>query len=281
MIKQTLGNLASIAMLLTLAANPSFGQTASSDTTPSTLGLGQTQGYGANKLLTFTYQQQFDCVVQTFDYRTYNHKYAAEYPVQFNHPECQIGAPSKMDPTGLDVAKTDKLYVIVPFFETNKSEPAFTPAIGKELKQLFGFVPDAFKPHPGVAVQCPEPGAPTTKLTGAPGTCTMHPTDLDLGPVLTALGKIPPKTVVDLPLVNHSHILPDSTITQAPEWWQVVVVLITDPKAWPNAGGTIGVTSFTKMRAAQSNKQALPDVFSNFFLFFSSKQMAGMNMTQH
>ena len=177
------------------------------------------------------------------------------------------------------IEKTDKLYVIVPFFETNKAQPAFTPAIGNELKKLFGMVPDAFKPHPGVAVQCPEPGAPTTKLTGQPGTCTMHPTDLDLGPVLTALGKIPPKTVVDLPLVNHSHILPDSTITQSPEWWQVVVVLITDPKAWPNAAGTTGVTSFAKMRAAQSHKQAMPDVSSNFFLFFSSKQMAGMNMS--
>jgi hypothetical protein len=274
MIKRMAGRFAGAAALLAVAVSATTALA-------GTLAVDQTQGYGANKLLTFTYTQQFACVVQPFDDRTYKGLFAAVYPAQLSHPQCQIGAPSKIDPTGLDVAKTDKLYVIVPFFETNKSTPAFTPALGAELKKLFGMVPDAFKPQPGVAVQCPEPGSPTTRLKGKPGTCTMHPTDLDLGPVLTSLGKIPAKTVVDLPLVNHSHILPDSTIQQAAEWWQVVVVLITDPKVWPNASGTTGITSLAKLRAAQSHKEASADVSSNFFLFFSSQDMASMNMAGH
>jgi|SRR5580704_4641042 hypothetical protein len=241
------------------------------------LKINQTQGYGANQLLTFTYTEQFDCVVQPFDDRNFNGKVAAEDPREFsNRPECQVGAPSKIDPTGINVSQTDKLYVIVPFFETDPSQPAFNPKLGAALKSLLGFVPDAFKSRPGVAVQCPEPGPPATSRKGGPGTCTMHPTNIDLGPALTALGLIPANTNLYVPLVNHSHILPNSTINQAAEWWQVVVVLVSDPSVWPDAEGTTGITSFAKMRAAQSNKQALPDVATNFFLFFASQDMAGM-----
>lgn len=102
----------------------------------------------------------------------------------------------------------------------------------------------------------------------------MHPLQTDLGPVLTALGKLPPKTELYVPLVEHSHILPNSTINQSPEWWQVIVVLVEDPKAWPNAGCTHGITSVAQLRAAQKAKQASADVPTNFFLFFSSKAMA-------
>jgi hypothetical protein len=239
--------------------------------------INQTEGFGANKILTFTYTQQFDCVVQPSDDRNFNGKPAAADPFEFStRPECQVGAPSTVDPTGAKVAQTDKLYVIVPFFETDPSQPAFNPKLGAALKQLLGFVPDAFKTHPGVAVQCPEPGLPDNLRKGLPGTCTMHPTQLDLGPALTALKLVPPNTNLYLPLVNHSHILPDSTVNQAAEWWQVEVDLITDPKAWPDADGATGVTSLAKLRAAQKNGQALPDVATNFFLFFASEDMAGM-----
>lgn len=234
----------------------------------------QTLGFGAGRLLTFTYQQQFDCVIQPNDDRNYSGKIAALDPSQFASPECQVGAPSTIDPTGGPVAKTDPLYVIVPFFETNKKQPAFTPALGKALKKLFGFVPDAFKPVPGVPVQCPAP-------KDMPGTCTMHPLQTDLGPVLTALKLLPPKTELYVPLVEHSHVLPNKTINQSPEWWQVIVVLVEKPKAWPNARGTKGITSVAALRAAQKAKEASADVPSNFFLFFSSKAMGksmGMQM---
>jgi hypothetical protein len=112
--------------------------------------------------------------VQPNDDRNFSGKPADLDPDQFASPECQVDAPSTIDPTGGSVKKTDPLYVLLPFFETNKKTPAFTPALGKALKKLFGLVPDAYKPDPGVPVECP---APKDK----PRTCTMHPLETDLG----------------------------------------------------------------------------------------------------
>jgi hypothetical protein len=247
-----------------------FGMTQQTVQPDAKLKSNQTLGYGDDRLLDFTYQQQFDCLIQAGDDRNYSGTIAALSPAQFNFPQCQVGAPATIDPTGGPIAKTDKLWVIVPFFETDPKQPAFSPALGKTLKKLFGIVPDAFKIHPGEYVQCPDPGL-------APGSCTMHPIQTDLGPVLAALKLVPPKTVVNVPLVNHSHIVANNAIVTQPEWWEVVVVLVTDPKAWPNKAGTSGITSLAKLRAAQRAKQAYPDVPSNFFLFFNSTLGAGMN----
>ncbi len=227
----------------------------------------QTDGFGANRILRFTYQEQFDCVVQPNDDRNYSGVIAAKSAEQFNSPECQIGAPSTIDPTGAPASRTDVLYVLVPFFETNPRTPAFTPALGKALKKLFGMVPDAFKPNPGVYVQCP--GA-----KGMPGTCTMHAPQVDLGPVLAALKKVPPKTEVYVPLPNHDHLLPNNTINQSPEWWVVDVVLVESPKVWPSANGKTGITSVAKLMAAQKAGTASAAVPSNFYLFFSSRAIS-------
>lgn len=232
----------------------------------------QTLGFGANRLLLFTYQMQFMCVVQAHDDRNYTNLIAARSPAQFNFPQCQVGAPSKIDPTGEQLPAnpltppkmSDPLWVIVPFFETNKNSPAYTPQLGATLKSLFGFVPDGFKANPGVPVQCPAPGE-------MPATCTMHPVQVDLGPVLAALKLIPAHKVVNVPLPEHSHIVSNIAINQTPEWWQVIVVLVTNPKAWPNAAGTKGITSLAKLRDAQKHGMAYPDVPTNFFLFFGSK----------
>lgn len=241
------------------------------DPLADSLGNNQTLGFGDDKRLEFTYQQQFDCVVQPNDDRNFSNKPADLDPEQFASPECQVDYPSTIDPTGQSVKKTDPLYVMLPFFETDKKTPAFTPALGKALKKLFGIVPDAFKPDPGVAVQCP---APKDK----PGTCTMHPLQTDLGPLLTALGKLPKNTNLYVPLANHDHLLPDATVNQSQEWWQVIVVLVEDPKDWPNAQGTTGITSIAKLQAAQKAKGASGDVATNFFLYFSSKTMQNMRM---
>jgi hypothetical protein len=246
-----------------------FGTTPQSAQPDARLKNNQTLGFGDDHVLNFTYQQQFDCVVQPGDDRNYTGTIAALSPTQFNFPQCQVGAPSTIDPTGGPIAKTDKLWVLVPFFETDPKQPAFSAALGKTLKKLFGIVPDAFKIHPGEYVQCPDPGLP-------PGSCTMHPVQTDLGPVLSALKLVPPKTVVNVPLVNHSHLVSNNTIVTPPEWWEVVVILVTDPKAWPNKAGTSGITSLAKLRAAQKAKQAYPDVPSNFFLFFNSTLAPGM-----
>ncbi len=248
------------------------------DSMSAGLGGNQTLGFGSGRLLTFTYQQQFDCVVQPGDDRNYSGKPADIDASQFAMPECQVGYPSTIDPTGHSVGKTDPLYVLLPFFETNPKTPAFSKALGVALKKLFGFVPDAYKPDPGVPVQCPAP-------KDMPATCTMHPLETDLGPVLAQLKLVPPKTTLYVPLANHDHLLNNQTVNEAQEWWQVIVVLVEKPSAWPNAKGTKGITSLAKLRAAQADKQASIDVPTNFFLYFGSQvgavngqHMPGMNM---
>jgi len=236
------------------------------------LKVNQTQGFGKDQLLVFTYGQNFSCIHQPFDDLDNNGNVAAVDPAEFQRPRCVIGRQPTIDPTGQRVKEVLKLYVIAPFFETNPGEPAFTPELGAALKSLFGFVPDAFKIHPGVAVQCPEPGPPTTAQTGAPGTCTMHTSQIDLGPVLSQLGVVPKGTAVVTPTINHSHII-DEQLHTGPVWWQVISVLVTDPSQWPTADGKHGITSLDKLRRAQSLGQASADVPTNFFLFFGSDEM--------
>ena len=235
------------------------------------LKLNQTEGFGKDKLLVFTYGQNFSCIHQPFDDLDNNGKVAAEDPNEFQRPRCVVGRQPAIGPTGEPIREVLKLYVIAPFFETNPSEPAFTPELGAALKNLFGFVPDAFKPHPGVPVQCPEPGPPVTGQTGAPGTCTMHTSLIDLGPVLAQLGAAPKGTAVVTPTINHSHII-DQELHTGPVWWQVISVLVTDPAVWPTADGRLGITSLDKLRRAQSLGQASADVPTNFFLFFGSDE---------
>lgn len=238
----------------------------------------ETLGFGDNQLLVFRYRQQFDCVIGPDSDVDSIGRPADRAPGQFKSPECVIGTPSSLAPSGLPLAQTDPLYILVPFFETNKKTGAFTKALGEALEKLFGFIPDAFKPDPGVAVQCPAP-------QDRPATCTMHPLQINLGPVLAALGKLPKGSNLYVPLVNHDHLLKNGMIKQKSEWWTLVVVLVEDPKAWPNAAGTTGITSLAKLRDAQAEKQASADVPSNFFLYFSSylshkgaSGMPGMNM---
>jgi hypothetical protein len=234
------------------------------------LAVNQTEGFGKDQLMTFTYQQNFSCVHGPFDDLDHNGLVAAEDPDEFQTPRCVVNDTPPTSPSGEPLKNVEKLYVIAPFFETDPNEPAFTPELGAALKSLFGFVPDAFKTHPGVAVQCPEPGPPTTTHTGAPGTCTMHASKIDLGPALAALGKVPPGTSVIVPTLNHSHVI-DQALTTSPIWWQIISVLVTDPAAWPDKAGTHGITSLDKLRAAQAAGQARPDTPTNFFLFFGSR----------
>lgn len=232
------------------------------------LAVNQTQGFGEGQLLVFTYLQNFSCIHEPFDDLNHNRKVAAVDPKEFQRPICVVGKQPTIDPTGAPINKVEKLWVLVPFFDTHRGDDeAFTPELTRFLIQKFGFIPEAFKPHPGVDVQCPEPGRPETKHRGAPGTCTMHTSELDLGPTLAKAGKVPPNTNIIVPTLNHSHIL-DETVKGA-VWWQIISVLITDESAWPNAEGTLGITSIDALRRAQSLGKAGPDTPTNFFLFFS------------
>ncbi len=116
--------------------------------------------------------------------------------------------------------------------------PAVWP---RRLSNIFGgLVPDAFDPTPGVPVQCPEPGGALSQQKGEFGTCTMHPTQIDYAQLLS---EVRPDLFaglknLNLPLVNHSHIIRGTNFK--PVWWHLKVILVTDQNAWPDVNAHQG-----------------------------------------
>lgn len=270
--------------VLALAAAFSVAASAQNPAPTYPLHNNQTEGYAKSQVVGFTYGQNFACVVGPNDDLNNDGKPAAVQPGEFNpgvaalgpiqgqaYSHCLLGFQPTIDPSGDPVAKTEKLYVLVPFFGNDQDRnDAFTPALGDALLAIFGRIPEAFKSKPAVPVQCPEPGLPRTEHKGNPGTCTMHTTTLDFARVLDAALGLPAGTPVPLQTPNHSHIIEKTN--QQSEWWQIVSVLVTDPSAWPDANGTSGITSVETLHAAQAAGKAGADVPTNFFLFFSSHQ---------
>jgi hypothetical protein len=268
--------LSEIRPALLFAAVALIAGTASAQT----LKPNQTLGYGADQLLTFTYTQNFDCVEQAFDDLNYNGMEAAKDPGELQVPICQTSFNPSINPPGQKgspINTTEPIYVLVPMFSVNddqKPDDAIScanvvagtlcgPALGKTLISLFGAVPEAFKAKPSVYTQCPEPG-------GAPGTCTMHASRLDLSKTLAALGYTGPASAnIFLPTPNHSHVLIHQDINLPAIWWQVIPVLVVSESDWPNQAGTKGITSYDKLLAAENAGTAISTP-SNFFLYFSS-----------
>src|SRR6185437_14028715 len=207
MKKNSLRTIACAALVILLGLS-SYAVSDDNQQTARPLAVNQTEGFGDGQLLVFTYFQNFACIHQPFDDLDHNGQVAAVDANEFQRPICDVGRASTIDPTGRPIKETLKLYVIAPFFghDTNVND-AFSPELGQALLSLFGFIPEAFKTHPTVSVQCPEPGPPVTQHAGHAGTCTMHTMLTDLGPVLAKLGKVPPNTSVVVPTLNHSHIL--------------------------------------------------------------------------
>lgn len=247
----------------------------------------QTLGFSNGKLVKFTYQENFDCVDQPFDDLDYNHMPAESDSGEMQTPICQAGIQPTKDPTGENAKHTAILYVLVPMFSVNDDQNPDDAipcppevrlstlcgrALGTTLIKLFGAVPEAYKAHPLVFTDCPNPGSP-------PGSCTMHASTVDLGKVLVALGKLPaPVRNVFLPTPNHSHVIAnDRANTRRAIWWEVVPVLVTNVADWPPENGSSGITSVRDLRIAEAKGDAV-QVPSNFFLFFSSKEMKGMHM---
>jgi hypothetical protein len=246
----------------------------------------QTQGFGKNKLLTFTYTENFDCVDEPKDDLNFNGILAESDPGEMQVPICQVNVENRFDPTGAVIAQTAHLYVLVPMFSVNNDQNVYHaiscskvvpgtlcgPALGRKLIALFGAIPEAFKAMPLVGTQCPDHDS-------APGTCTMHASRVDLAPLLAALGKIPSPAThnIFLPTPNHSHVVDDGFINTRPIWWEVRPILVMDQSDWPPLDGSSGITSSEKMDAAEAAGRAI-EVPSNFFLFFRSKVMANMNM---
>ncbi|MGH7985050.1 MAG: hypothetical protein ACREQX_02030 [Candidatus Binataceae bacterium] len=286
-----------IGIALTPSANA--GQRHRSDTgqqqanqSMPTLLHNETFAYGNGKLLMFNYTQNYDCVDQSDDDLNFNGIPADIDTGEFQFPICQVGDnPAQSPQAGQPTSQTNKLYVIVPFFSTNNDQnpndalacpPGVRtttlcgPALGNTLIKLFGAIPEGFKTTPAVYTQCPNPGSP-------PGTCTMHASSVDLFPALVALGKLPasPQANVFVPTPNHSHVINMDLVTK-PIWWQVVTVLVTNPKDWPNAAGTSGINSVGDIQEAVKDGGAIAPVPSNFFLFFGSKFVNGMgDMMNH
>jgi hypothetical protein len=247
-----------------------------------------TQGYGEKKILNFTYTQNFDCVDQPTSDLNFNGIPAESDPGEMQIPICQVGTQPTIVPpgkTGDPTASSEPIYVLVPMFSVDNDQnpndaiscanvvPGTTcgSALGSTLISLFGAVPEAFKAKPAVFTQCPGPGS-------APGTCTMHASRIDLGPVLVELGFLkPPVSNVFVPTPNHSHVLINADINLPAIWWQVRPVLVLDPSDWPSEDGKSGLTSFGAIQEAIKAGTAV-EAPSNFFLFFSSKVMAGHAM---
>ncbi len=257
------------------------------------LGQNQTEGFGAGKVLKFTYSQNFVCVDQPKSDLNFNGVKADADSNEVQSPICQAGDNPTINPPGqkgMATKTTDPLYVLIPMFSVdNDQNPKdaisckdVVPGticgtdLGNALIGFFGAVPESFKAKPLVYAQCPDPGL-------RPGTCTMHTSQVDLAPVLAALGLIsnPPTSNVFVPTPNHSHLLDDSDINNGAEWWQVLPVLVLSQSDWPAQDGSSGITSVAALQAAEKAGDAI-EVPSNFFLFFSSVQkkdaMAGMDM---
>lgn len=200
-------------ILLAYACMPFFVSHASGQ-----LAANQTHGFGNGRLVTFTYQQNFDCVDQPTLDLDFNGIPAESDPNEMQTPICQPVTEPTEDPTGGSIKHTAHLYVFVPMFSADNDQnpndamlcpnggrpgELCGPTLGSALISLFGFVPEAWKTHPAVSTQCPDPHPHSM-----PGTCTMHSSSVDLSVTLHALGKTGPPTMpIFVPTPNHDHVV--------------------------------------------------------------------------
>jgi len=280
--KEQGGAMTRLTSLLTLTTAVLFVcSTAAQQLAPN-----QTHGFGNNRLITFTYLQNFDCVDQPTLDLDFNGIMAQSDPNEMQTPICQPITEPTQDPTGGNIKHTAHLYVFLPMFSVDNDQnpndampcpnggrpnELCGPALGKALISLFGFLPEAWKTkvNPAITTQCPDPNNPV------PGTCTMHASSVDLSETLVALGKIPgpPTMPIFVPTPNHSHVVDNSRVNTGPIWWEVRPVLILFQSDWPAADGSSGITSSKAMDDAEAAGRAI-EVGSNFFLFFSSQMAA-------
>ena len=82
----------------------------------------QTNGFGNNKLVTFTYLQNFDCVEEPTMDLNFNGKFAQSDPGELQTPICQAVTEPTNDPTGSNTAHTAHLYVLIPMFSVDNDQ---------------------------------------------------------------------------------------------------------------------------------------------------------------
>jgi hypothetical protein len=259
-------------------------------TASAQLAPNQTNGFGNGRLVTFTYQQNFDCVDQPTMDLDFNKIPAQSDPNEMQTPICQPVTEPTADPTGGNIKNTAHLYVLIPMFSVDNDQNANDamacpnggragelcgPQLGAALINLFGFLPEAWKTkvNPAITTQCPDPNNPVA------GTCTMHASSVDLSVTLSALGLTgQPTAPVFVPTPNHSHVVDNSRVNTGDIWWEVRPVLVLRQSDWPALDGSSGITSSKLMDDAEAAGRAI-EVGSNFFLFFNSRlaSMGGMN----
>jgi len=240
--------------------------------------IGHTEGYGNFKVASFFYPQQFFCTDEpTDDLDGPGHRgdgvVSAQDPDEFQHPSmgppgapCIVGDTGSgslptIDPTGRPVQDAEKVWAILPVFDSVKDADE-TPEFVDPTRD-------------GSDVQCPEPGPPYTVHHGVFGTCTMHPSTLHAEPAAAIAAG-------DIPLPNHSHIVRDGAVSINPVWWQTIAVRVLTERIWPDfngrcpanpRGGPPCLTSLQALREAQARGEAAPDTPTNVWLFFDSKQV--------
>ena len=79
----------------------------------------QTNGFGADKSVTFTYTQNFDCVDQPNLDLDFNGVLAQSDPREMQTPICQPITEPTQDPTGGSINNTAHLYVLLPMFSVD------------------------------------------------------------------------------------------------------------------------------------------------------------------
>jgi hypothetical protein len=87
----------------------------------------QTNGFGNKKLVTFTYNQTFDCVDQPTMDLDFNKIPAESDPNEMQTPICQPVTEPTEDPTGRKIEHTAHLYVLVSIGDSQRARPDWTP----------------------------------------------------------------------------------------------------------------------------------------------------------
>ena len=117
------------------------------------LAANQTAGFGKNRVLTFTYEQNFVCLDQPTDDLDFNGVLMQSDPAEFQTPICQVATEPTIDPTGKKIKHTAHLYVLVPMFSVDndqnpddalpcpkgvRADTLCGPELGNTLISIFG-----------------------------------------------------------------------------------------------------------------------------------------------
>ena len=273
------------ALPLALSACAAFAAAGAS----AQLAPNQTQGFGNDRLVTFTYQQNFDCVDEPLLDLDFNGIAAQSDPNEMQTPICQVITEPSADPAGGDIRHTAHLYVLVPMFgsDTNaadampcpnggRPDELCGPALGNALISAVRLRARSMEDHAR--------GGDAMPRSEQSGARNVHDACVVRRPVRAVGGarqdrprRRPRRSSCRRPITVTSSTIHASM--QAPIWWQVRPVLVMDPRDWPAADGSSGITSSKAMDAAEAAGRAV-EVGSNFFLFFSSK-MSAMNHAMH